>query len=459
MIIVRLGVVSFPPQFLSKIAAIFLAGSLGASAFADGEACAKARLLIDATVSMQGFTAAKKNTVYAAALEAAERVSQQLPSVNSVDYFVFGGTEGHPATGPIGRAEFLTAAATRPEFYNNKSKGFWQKTYLPEAIAGINHDEFAVFVTDLFTEQSDVAQLSAELRRQAAADRTIALLGLQSDFHGKVFDVGLSASSFPVDGKRNFFLIVVGPHAQVRTFIDHFSEGLPSPQVFVIDAHPYQGLLKQEPAYKATSLPPTNNLIKGVASPEFRLSSDPSHNNAELACHWERAMGARPVAPQLRTVPNLELYADKKWTTPKAGNKGLHVPEAVQMDPSGKVDLKIGFNQAGLATDQVYKATVTLMIDPAPITLPEWIKEWDMDVITATTEEHPPSRLPASGKNKNKGGSGPLSKETAEAREAVTQERGKTCNLRRFCSALAETISEKDPVKAGEFSFLFTMPK
>jgi hypothetical protein len=403
---------------------------------------AKGRLFIDATLSMAGFASAKPDTVFAEALQSFESSAQEVMRHGTVDYFAFGGTTGMPKTISIGREAFVKKTCLRSgDLYTNRTRGVWQTTYLPEAIHGVASDEFAVFITDLFTDEADSVKLGDELRAHAAAGSAVGILGFRSAFNGKVYDVGLTGASFPLSGPRNFFAIVVGYPTQVRRFIDRVSsdfKGDSSPKTFTLQTHADAVAIDADAVnVKPVALAPTSNLVpKESYKYQYRVSPDAREPKLDLT--WPAASGQGTEELGLRSELKLEIQDGGQWVTPKAGNTPIDIPATVPFALKAP-NLAIKLKRNLLSPGRIYRCKISLHSDFKAPDVPSWIADWDMDIPTAKATPPPKSKLP-------------LAAETLKAR-------GDTANLRRLYNLLADTIPEKESTTVTGFTFLFILPE
>jgi hypothetical protein len=156
-------------------------------------------VFLDGTLSMKGFTVPGVTSRYVQTIQLLERAAQKGWDKGSVIFYKFGSR-----IDPIAGRAYLEAA--KPSFYSSPRE--FQKTYIEKVIdfprgyvppaGGIitgdnlpNGDNLKVIVTDLFQDSADVALLTKSLKENyLAKNLAVGVLGIKSEFAGKVYDVG-----------------------------------------------------------------------------------------------------------------------------------------------------------------------------------------------------------------------------------------------------------------------------
>lgn len=192
-------------------------------------------LYLDATKSMQGFISLNKPGNYEKVLQGLEETSFLAFKNNSFNYYQF--WEKPQA---IEREQFRIEAFTQ-EFYdmsNAESGNDATQTSLINVFQAIGDNstspkkDMAIVVSDLVStsksDRSDVAKyLNERFLRQGYA---IAILGIQAEFSGKVYDVVADGENYTFDymGNRPYYLILIGDIANLRAYISQFEAGISS---------------------------------------------------------------------------------------------------------------------------------------------------------------------------------------------------------------------------------------
>ncbi len=162
---------------------------------------ARVNLYVDATVSMGGYVA-DPNSRYAEFLEGLESAAQTTWRRADVHFFRFGAEAQE-----VGRPAFLAAKA--PAFYTEKL------TDIDRAVDCGPPNEVRVIVTDLFQSEGDVNAIVARIKdRCFQRGRAVAVLGVPSQFRGKVYDAKVPAYVYASTANpasyRPFYALLLG---------------------------------------------------------------------------------------------------------------------------------------------------------------------------------------------------------------------------------------------------------
>lgn len=123
---------------------------------------------------------------------------------------------------PQDLSDRFAADILEPDFYKSKDNA---NTRLHDVLreAAAQPDVTSVIVTDLVLSAREVEAGDAGPLRKALADilhagSTIALVGIESSFSGKLYDLATVPGAVPFsNGKRPVYLLLIGPDARVRS--------------------------------------------------------------------------------------------------------------------------------------------------------------------------------------------------------------------------------------------------
>lgn len=178
-----------------------------------------AAVYLDGTFSMGGYVNSSSATVYSEGLKGIERTLTNSWKSEKIQYIKFGDSIQN-----LSREQFLQA--------NNVA--FYQEcdTSLQTVIDAMDNNKLNILVTDLFQTNQDIDSLIISLKKLCFADSSkgMALIGVKSQFNGKIYDVGKNLASFTyaskddVDTYRPFYLLVMGKEADVRKFTESYTK-------------------------------------------------------------------------------------------------------------------------------------------------------------------------------------------------------------------------------------------
>ncbi|RIW01164.1 hypothetical protein D2T81_19130 [Azospirillum brasilense] len=137
---------------------------------------------------------------------------------------------------PQDLSDRFAADILEPDFYRTRDNG---NTHLHDVLreAATQPDVTSIIVTDLVLSARELQPGDAGPLRKALSDvlhagSTIALVGVESSFSGRLYDLATVAGPVPFsDGNRPFYLLLIGPDARVRflyaTLRTEVLDGLP----------------------------------------------------------------------------------------------------------------------------------------------------------------------------------------------------------------------------------------
>ncbi len=168
---------------------------------------------LDATTSMQGF-AVNNTSVYSQFLDQVEAVSVSAWPNTNLRYYKFG-----EKIKQVDRSEFLSAKNNLP-FYHEE--GIFKRTYIDSVVTHTDTSRLSVLVTDLFQDAGDVNTMVESFKTKCfARGVSIGIVGIQSAFKGKVFDVKAYPQGYNLDAdSRPFYAVVFGNEYNMQLLFD-----------------------------------------------------------------------------------------------------------------------------------------------------------------------------------------------------------------------------------------------
>jgi len=179
-------------------------------------------IYLDGTTSMYGYVNYPGSTIYVDAIKNIERTASENWKKETTNYIKFGDDFKK-----MSRDEFLQM--DKVPFYDQKD------TSLQKVIEQCDDKKINVIVSDLFQTNQDIDSLLMSLKNKClSTNKALAVIGMRSQFNGKIFDVGKNLSSFDYasndDQKsyRPFYVLVFGNENDVRHFVLSYSKKMPT---------------------------------------------------------------------------------------------------------------------------------------------------------------------------------------------------------------------------------------
>lgn len=172
------------------------------------------KVYVDGTASMAGYTNNNAPSVYKDIVKSLEPLFHARWKSNKIEFVRFGDSYV-----PFNGEEFLKFE--KKDFYQDKD------TRLDNVIKDTDNRNLSIIITDLFQTNQHYTSLSNALESKCfgnQADRGFAIIGVKSQFKGKIYDV---ANHAPVeysseDGKvgtyRPLYMLVIGNDVDVKVF-------------------------------------------------------------------------------------------------------------------------------------------------------------------------------------------------------------------------------------------------
>ena len=136
-------------------------------------------MYVDGTYSMAGYVNFPHSTLYSDGIKNIERTITSGWKKENIQYIKFG--DGNEK---LSRSQFLES--NHPSFYQELD------TSLQNVISGMDPNKMNIVITDLFQTNQDIDSLVMELKKQSFSDagKALALIGIKSQFNGKIYDIG-----------------------------------------------------------------------------------------------------------------------------------------------------------------------------------------------------------------------------------------------------------------------------
>lgn len=258
-------------------------------------------MYIDGTFSMAGYVNYPVTTIYVDALKEVERTVASTWKKDNIQFIKFG--DGYHK---LNREQFLQIDKTI--FYEQLD------TSLQKVVENVDEKKLNIIVTDLFQTNQDIESLMLAIKRKCFAnnDGALAVLGLKSQFNGRIYDIGKNlaaydyASNDDVDSYRPFYFLIMGRDVDVRTFVNAYSKKFEDRSYFkvamyskhigencklqqdVINSGKREKGDKSKPMAKITSLVNDDDVL------QYRLNLDAKESKANVLMIANNVVGDCP---------------------------------------------------------------------------------------------------------------------------------------------------------------------
>ncbi|CBS86080.1 hypothetical protein [Azospirillum lipoferum] len=389
-------------------------------------------LYLDGSGSMRGFVTVRGESPY---LEALRFLPQSLArSAIGMQVFRFAtGIEPRPHSGKL-EAEILSDGFYRTQAGGSNTQVSAGATHLHEVLrrAASESDTTSVIVSDLFLSAAEVhGGDSGPLRKTLAdilhKDLTVAIIGVQAPFNGRVFDLATTPSGVQLtNGFRPFYVLLVGPDARVRSMYDTLRsevlEGMPagSHHLAVYSRRPLpkrgwvQRIDLRDGAATASLLSKDvpHTAVEQIAIGRRAGGAEVTLEQEDTKTGWDAAQAAVPDITQASAKSTLHFFGDGRHGCENGWVEDDDHPGLLRLT-QGKTD-RLSFDvfpqpaaTYGLRPKVPYTLDAAVMIpalQPAP-PVRHWIQEWGYDASQekalldrlAQREKKLTTRLPAKG--------------------------------------------------------------
>lgn len=331
-----------------------------------------ADIYLDGTTSMYGYVNYPGGTIYGDAVKNIERTITENWKNDTINYIKFGDTFQE-----MSRDAFLQMDTTA--FYDQKD------TSLQKVIEQTKDKDLSIIITDLFQTNQDLDSLVHSIKNKGMGnDRAVAVIGLKSQFNGKIFDVGKNMSSLDYASSddpstyRPVYLIVLGSENDTRAFVESYQKKLPeSAQANVAFFAPNLGIhnaleadkvtnKKSDKKDKAAKMATISNLLGKGDIMQYRLKKDEKLSEAPVRLYGKDVIGKIPDAYTLK-LDSVEVW-----------NKGGKIFESTTADDflsadvgdtglnngTANISFMLQANPAAIHKKEgVYRAKISLVSD------------------------------------------------------------------------------------------------
>lgn len=344
----------------------------------------QADVFYDATLSMQGFVNPGITADYARVLDRLEGSITTGWQGATVTFYRFG-------TRINELSEREQNNVVRPAFYNDPElRGV---TSMEKVIDAANIERLTIIVTDLFQNDADVTQLVNKLKDKfLSKDISVGLLGVQSEFNGRVFDVGILRDWFPYSGQRPFYILMIGKHRDIEHLYNSLNirilNELSDKNFVLLSRHfsyPLPVFENANVLSKENIDETTNILPHGSKDPrvkQLRIKSGRQQPQLTLLLRRTRlpytleldpsAFDSRLIAQKVQTIG--------KRDTIVAYNEAVDALATEAAISDSSIQLRIKVDGSKLTTTGIYIFDQTIHLKDNVNLLPKWISAWDMNV-------------------------------------------------------------------------------
>jgi hypothetical protein len=273
-------------------------------------------IYLDGTYSMAGYVNYPSTTVYTNAIKEIERTVSSAWRNEDIQYIRFG--DGFKK---LSREQFL--GFDKISFYDQKD------TSLQKVVDSMDGNKINVIVTDLFQTDQDIESLMASLKKKSFADfdKALAIIGLKSQFKGKIYDIGKNKLSFDYetndkDSYRPFYLLIVGNEDDVRSFVLQYQKNLKDEKKAVLFAKNFgtNNVLVQGANSKTSGdntireaiMAKVNTVVKSNKVMQFRLKLDEKVSKANMIMQTDLLIGNFPDKYKL-VIESLQKWKDNSF--------------------------------------------------------------------------------------------------------------------------------------------------
>lgn len=307
-----------------------------------------AAIYIDGTLSMAGYVNYPGSTIYSDALQDIERTIKSVWKDENIKYFKFGNNSIE-----LSRKEFTML--NQVDFYDGIN------TNLDNLIKELPEDNLNIVVTDLFQTDQDLDNLIGILKaKYLIKNNGIGIIGLKSQFNGKIYDVGKNSSSIEYsttndkDSYRPFYIIVLGKEADVKAFMKEFASKIDKSRdlnmVYVgknigtakLDN---ENVKKEKNTARMAELDRKNKDNSGIS---YRLKLDEKKSIANIDAEVNDYVGSVPSAYRFITS-SIMLYPNQK---------GEGIIDKVKSKISGKKKMSESVEEAEKANNDFVEGDI-----------------------------------------------------------------------------------------------------
>ena len=346
-------------------------------------------IYIDASFSMVGFID-PGNSYYVRTLQMLERAFISGWPKGSKKFHKFGSNISE-----ISRDQFL-AAAFAGFYMDPEFRGY---TRIENVIDNANKNNLNIIITDLFQTDADVNLLIDKLNnRFLTKDIAVGVLGIKSQFNGRVWDVGLENLNFdyytrgrnPV-GFRPFYILMFGKYNDIVHFYKMMKvNGLndfPEKNFIILSFQ----LMQQLASFENAVLAQTSKIkeVMNILHPgkQHRHVKQFMVKTSAQKAYFDTVINLSLLPHMLTFDPNqlkLEIVKwqwkenpKKIWTNCEKIYKAFAVKDLTLSDSQLKFRTEI--NPPNFPGDGTYCFKIIIYPPSESYKFPDWVSEWDMD--------------------------------------------------------------------------------
>lgn len=185
----------------------------------------KISVLVDGTLSMQGYVNGLTNSQYIKTLKLIDSVSSTnwIKSKSDVKYYRFGTKKNL-----ISRETYLRAQL--PQFYGNGTN--LEVSRIDTAMPSASQDHLSIVLTDLYQKDADVTRVRNELNQSyLRKGYAVGILAIKSEFNGMIYDVGVKSQKLSYttkdkssDKQHPFYIMLLGSYPNVSYFFNQLKQ-------------------------------------------------------------------------------------------------------------------------------------------------------------------------------------------------------------------------------------------
>jgi len=337
-------------------------------------------VFLDASVSMRGYVPVEGQSHYTEVLSAMESAIISGWPNGQAGFFKFGSV-----IEPLPERAYLKAS----------SQGFYieKDTKIEEVIQASVVDDLTVIVTDLFQSDSDVTLLIKLITdKYIAQGYAVGIVGIQSEFQGLIYDVGLNRHKFAYDSGiedtsrfRPFYLLMLGKHADILHYHESLRRSLITstiePSVFIISKYLNNPILdfRSSTIKKMNKLVEVESLYAGERQELTKQLKLKASKNESDAHNLELDLGPLQLLPYAPVLNNGQLDVSVDICS---ADKSLLIMPTLLVDAKLQgqtIGIKLDFLPKDIAESTTYLADISIRPKADLIATPAWIRSWNMD--------------------------------------------------------------------------------
>ena len=345
-----------------------------------------ADIYLDGTTSMYGYVNYNGGTVYDDAVKELDRTLTKNWKSDTIRYVKFGDT---------------FQEMNRDAFMQMEQVGFYDQkdTSLQKVVDQMDPNKLNIIVTDLFQTNQDLDSLIRSIKNKGMGEgKAIAVIGMKSQFNGKIFDVGKNMSSLEYmttseeDSYRPFYVLVMGDENDARAFVKSYQNSLPkNANVAIMFLSSNLGIdtsleadkasnKKEKGKENAAKMAIVSNLTSANGVMQYRLKTDDALSTAGIRMYAKSAIGNIPDKYQLK-LDRVEKWTDS-YTPLKADDFISGSVDDVGLK-DGAVNVAFTLNAAPINIQKeagIYRAELSLIPDKdSYLKISSVFDDWNFD--------------------------------------------------------------------------------